>query len=36
MKRENMRKSGGDERNPILTALKAEAQSSEKRTASAV
>jgi hypothetical protein len=30
-----MRKRGGEERSAILTALKAEAQSSEKRTASA-
>jgi hypothetical protein len=36
MKREDMRKIGGDERRPILTALKADAQSREKRTASAV
>jgi hypothetical protein len=36
MKREDMRKSGGDECRPILTALKAEAQRSEKRTARAV
>jgi hypothetical protein len=36
MKREDMRKSGGEERRPTFTALKAEAQSSEKRTARAV
>jgi hypothetical protein len=31
-----MRKSGGDEASPIFTALKADAQRSENRTASAV
>jgi hypothetical protein len=35
MKRDDIRNRGGESRSPILTALKADVQSSEKRTARA-